>query len=103
MLRLGLLVLLTGEKEIKFMNKKINNDYTDNVDFELGERIVDFLPKPEQLIRRQDMQRVTMEIPKSTLSFFKNYAKVSGGSYQSMIRELLTQYAQNYTQYSKDK
>ncbi len=85
------------------MNKKINNDYTDNVDFELGERIVDFLPKPEQLIRRQDMQRVTMEIPKSTLSFFKNYAKVSGGSYQSMIRELLTQYAQNYTQYSKDK
>lgn len=85
------------------MHKKINDDYSDNVDFELGERVIDFLPKPEHLIRRQDMQRVTMEIPKSTVSFFKHYAKMSGGSYQGMIRELLTQYAQNYSEHSKTK
>jgi predicted DNA binding CopG/RHH family protein len=76
------------------MNKKTDDS---DLDFELGERVSDFLPKPEQLIRRSEMQRVTMEIPKSTLLFYKNYAKKSGGSYQSMIRELLTQYAQNFS------
>jgi predicted DNA binding CopG/RHH family protein len=94
-------VLLIGEKEIKYMTKKTDNSDMDNIDFELGERVIDFLPKPEQLIRRPEMQRVTMEIPTTTLSFFKNYAKLSGGSYQSMIRELLTQYAQIYTKNMK--
>lgn len=75
------------------MNKKTDDS---NIDFELGARVIDFLPQPEQLIRRSEMQRVTMEIPKSTLLFYKNYAKQSGSSYQGMIRELLTQYAQNY-------
>jgi predicted DNA binding CopG/RHH family protein len=80
------------------MNKKIKDDYTDDVDFTLGDRIKDFLPGPEQLIRRPAMQRVTMEIPKNTVEFFKDYAKISGVSYQAMIRELLVQYVQNYTQ-----
>ncbi len=73
-----------------------NNDvYSDDLDWEIGKRVKDFLPSPDRLVRKQDMKRVTMEVPSEIVLFFKEQAKKHGGSYQAMIRELLTEYAKN--------
>jgi len=85
------------------MNKQTNDIYQDDVDFSLGEQVRDILPSPEQLVRKTDMQRVTMELPKNTVSFFKEQAKNHGGSYQVMIRELLSHYVFSHSGQDKDK
>lgn len=74
--------------------KKQDDIYTDDFEGELGARITDFLPSPEQLVKKPKMQRVTMEIPLETVSFFKEKAEQYGASYQVMIREVLAHYAQ---------
>ena len=84
-----------GEKGKKFM--KQDDIYTDDVDWSLGKQVKDFLPSPSQLVKKQEMQRITMEVPKETINFFKQKAKEHGGSYQLMIRELLMCYVKNYT------
>ena len=74
-----------------------NDIYTDNFEGELGSKLVDFLPSPEQLVRKPKMQRVTMEIPLETVCFFKEKAAEHGASYQLMIREVLSHYAQAHS------
>jgi predicted DNA binding CopG/RHH family protein len=79
-----------GEKEKKSMS---NDDlYSDNFEGVIGNPVRDFLPRPANLIKKKKMQRVTMEVPSDVLSFFKEQAREHGGSYQGMIRELLSHY-----------
>jgi hypothetical protein len=71
------------------MTKKIV--YTD---YDLGEveRVKDFLPSPDQLALRQEKVKVTMEMTKRTVDYFKTQAKKYKTSYQLMVRNLLDAY-----------
>ncbi len=65
--------------------------YTDGPigDYEI---IDDFLPPPERLIRRQENVRVTINLNKSSVGYFKEIAKAGHTQYQRIIRSLLDYY-----------
>lgn len=69
-------------------------------DVDLGEiRIVDdFLPKPKDLVLKEETIKVTLSLSKSSVAFFKRRAKRHHSQYQKMIRVLLDAYAQHYEQ-----
>jgi len=88
-------VLDIGEKGSRFMKKKIK--YSNE---ELGkvEVIKDFLPKPEDLIFKENTVRVTLNLSKSSIEFFKEIAQKHGSQYQKVIRNLLDNYTSHYSQ-----
>lgn len=61
-----------GEKGKKYMKKKIK--YSDE---KIGkvEIIKDFLPKPEELIFKDDTIKVTLNLSRSSVDFFKEIAQ----------------------------
>jgi len=71
------------------MKKKI--EYTDGP---IGKtmRVPDFLPPPEKLVFKQDRQKVTISLSRSSLEFFKKHAAKHHVQYQKMIRNLLDEY-----------
>jgi predicted DNA binding CopG/RHH family protein len=75
------------------MKKKIR--YTNEP---LGElrRIPDFLPPPEALVLREDKIKVTIELNKGSVDFFKREAKKQKTSYQKMIREVVDIYVSHF-------
>ena len=72
------------------MSKKIK--YTDEP-MSLGERIPDFLPPPSKLVQREPTTKITLELTRSSLDFFKQQAKQERMPYQRMIRGLIDAYA----------
>lgn len=71
------------------MKKKIV--YTDEP---MSTRVIrDVFPSPEELMRSEEKQRVTLELTKSSLNFFKKIAQKNNASYQVMIRRLVDYYA----------
>lgn len=61
-------------------------------------RVVDdFLPKPAELVFKEDNVKVTMALSKSSVDFFKTEAKKHHTSYQAMIRRLVDLYASRHT------
>ncbi len=83
-----------GEKERKYMKKKIK--YSDE---KLGkvEIVNDFLPTPEELVFNDEKVKVTLNLNKSSLDFFKKMAKENGSQYQKVIRNLLDSYTSHYS------
>ena len=67
--------------------------YTDE---RLGKLAVvpDFLPSPEELVRRDDTVKVTISLSKSSIAFFKREAEKHHTQYQKMIRQVLDAYTQ---------
>ena len=84
-----------GEKEKKYMKKKIK--YTNE---RIGEIQVvrDFLPRPEELALKENNVKVTLNLSKSSIDFFKEIAKKNGSQYQKVIRNLLDQYASRFSE-----
>jgi len=76
------------------MKKKIK--YTDE---NLGkvEVVRDFLPSPDELILKDNTIKVTLNLSKSSVDFFKDLAKRNNIQYQKVIRKLLDQYASRYS------
>jgi len=76
------------------MKKKIK--YSDE---KMGKILVvkDFLPKPEELVFKDDTVKVTLNLSKSSVEFFKELAQKHGSQYQKVIRNLLDKYASNYS------
>ncbi|OGI65452.1 MAG: CopG family transcriptional regulator [Candidatus Muproteobacteria bacterium RBG_16_60_9] len=76
------------------MKRKVK--YTDE---SLGKlRVVDdFLPRPEELVFKEDNVKITMSLSKSSVDFFKTEARKHHTSYQAMIRRLVDRYASQYT------
>ena len=67
-----------GEKEKKGMKKK--TIYTNApADFSealsVGERVNDFLPPPDQLIKKNPKIKITITLNSRSVEFFKKYAK----------------------------
>jgi len=61
-------------------------------------RIVkDFLPKPDELVFKEDNVKVTMALSKSSVDFFKTEARKHHTSYQAMIRRLVDLYVSQHS------
>lgn len=58
-------------------------------------RIVkDFLPPPDALVAREENVKVTIELSRRSVDFFKRAAKARRVPYQRMIRALVDAYAE---------
>jgi predicted DNA binding CopG/RHH family protein len=64
-----------------------------------GEIISDFLPPPEQLVRKEPKVKVTITLNSKSVDFFKYFAEKNNVKYQTMINNVLDLYVQRY----KDK
>ena len=75
--------------------KKRKTKYTDE---RIGKiKIVeDFLPKPQDLVLKEETTKITISLTKSSIDFFKNEAEKFQTNYQTMIRVLLDKYASHY-------
>ena len=84
-----------GGKENRHMKKKIkySNEKIGNVEI-----VKDFLPKPEDLVFKEDTVKVTLNLSKSSIEFFKEIAQKHGSQYQKVIRNLLDRYSSHYSQ-----
>ena len=84
-----------GGKENKYMKKKIkySNEKIGRV-----ELVKDFLPKPEELVFKEETVKVTLNLSKSSIEFFKGIAQKHGSQYQKVIRNLLDRYTSHYSQ-----
>jgi predicted DNA binding CopG/RHH family protein len=61
-----------------------------------GKIIDDFLPPPEELIRKEPKVKITITLNKRSVDFFKKHAQKNNVKYQTMINEVLDKYAQKY-------
>lgn len=69
------------------------------VKYSVGEigrvRVVDdFLPSPDTLVPREENVKVTIELSRRSVDFFKRAAKRQSVPYQRMIRALVDTYAE---------
>ncbi|HSW87356.1 MAG TPA: hypothetical protein VLG49_07670 [Rhabdochlamydiaceae bacterium] len=56
----------------------------------------DFLPRPKDLVLKEETTKVTISLTKSSIDFFKSEAEKYHTNYQTMIRALIDQYASHY-------
>ena len=57
-------------------------------------RVDDFLPKPADLVLRDDKVKVTLSLSRHSIDFFKREAKKQRVPYQRMIRALVDRYTE---------
>lgn len=83
-----------GEREKGFMKKKIkySNEKLGKVEI-----INDFLPSPEELVFKEDTVKITLNLNRTSIEFFKKIAKEHGSQYQKVIRNLLDSYTSHYS------
>jgi hypothetical protein len=74
------------------MSKRKDNGYTDEP-FGDVHVIDDFLPRPEDLIFKEENVKVTPGLIRRSVEFFKREAKKHHTQYHKMIRRLLDLYA----------
>jgi predicted DNA binding CopG/RHH family protein len=58
--------------------------------------VKDFLPKPEDLVLKEETSKITLSLTKSSIDFFKKEAKKHNTHYQTMIRALIDKYTSHY-------
>lgn len=76
------------KKKIKYSNEELGKI----------EAVKDFLPKPDELIFKEDNVKVTLNLSKTSVEFFKKIAKERGSQYQKVIRNLLDRYTSHYSE-----
>lgn len=76
------------KKKIKYSNEKIGE----------VEIVKDFLPGPDELVFKEDTVKVTLNLSRSSIEFFKEIAKKHGSQYQKVIRNLLDKYTSHFSQ-----
>ena len=82
-----------GEMGERYMKTKIK--YTEEPVGKL--RVIkDFLPRPDQLVLKEENVKITISLNKSSIEFFKEKAKEQHTSYQKMIRRLIDWYASQH-------
>jgi predicted DNA binding CopG/RHH family protein len=60
---------------------------------DMSEPVDDFLPPPDQLIRRSAKKRITIAINSDTLASYKAFAKANSSNYQVLMDNALDAYA----------
>jgi predicted DNA binding CopG/RHH family protein len=83
-----------GGKEKLFMKKKIRYSRGEIGKIEI---VKDFLPGPEELIFKEETIKVTLNLSKSSVDFFKKIARKHGSQYQKVIRNLLDNYTSHFS------
>jgi hypothetical protein len=58
--------------------------------------VPDFLPRPEELVFREEGVKVTISLSRRSVEFFKSEARKHNTQYQRMIRRLLDAYAEHH-------
>ncbi len=76
------------KKKIKYTDEKIGKVKV----------IKNFLPKPDELIFKEENVKVTLNLSKSSVEFFKKIAHKHGNQYQKVIRSLLDKYTSHYSE-----
>jgi predicted DNA binding CopG/RHH family protein len=93
-----------GGKGEKNMNKRkiIYTEAPKDIsrDISGGKILVDFLPPPEKLIRKEPKVKVTITLNTGSVDFFKKHAQKNNVKYQTMINEVLAKYVQRYKEKS---
>jgi predicted DNA binding CopG/RHH family protein len=89
-----------GEKGETNMNKRKIN-YTEapkNISRAIteGKMLADFLPSPEELVRKKPKVKITITLNTGSVDFFKKHARKNNVKYQTMINEVLDKYVQRY-------
>ncbi len=84
-----------GDKGEHTMNRQ--TDYTDEP-LQIGERVKDFLPPPSELVKREETVKVTLELTRESVDFFKELARQEKIPYQRMLRGLIDAYAKQHLQ-----
>ena len=59
--------------------------------------VPDFLPRPDDLVFRDEGVKVTIALSKRSVEFFKTEARKHDTQYQRMIRRLLDAYAEHHS------
>jgi hypothetical protein len=59
--------------------------------------VLDFLPRPEDLVYRDEGVKVTIALSRRSVDFFKTEARRHNTQYQRMIRRLLDAYAEHHS------
>ena len=72
-------------KKVKYTDELIN-----------AKVIKDFVPKPEDLVLKEDNVKVTLSLSRKSVDFFKHEAKRLDTPYQGMIKSLLDKYTENF-------
>ena len=86
-----------GGKAKNTMNRQ--TDYTDEP-LQIGERVKDFLPLPNELVKREETVNVTLELTRESVDFFKQQAQQENIPYESMLRGLIDEaYAKQHIQH----
>ena len=62
----------------------------------VGKAVTDFLPPPEELIRREPKVKITITLNSGNVDFFKKFAQENNVKYQAMINEVLDRYVKKY-------
>ena len=88
------LALAIGERERRSMSARTG--YTDEPHGRL-KVVPDFLPRPEDLIFRDEGVKVTIALSKRSVDLFKGEARKHNTQYQRMIRRLLDAYAEHHS------
>ena len=83
-----------GGKGKRYMKNKVKYS---NAKIGKLEIVDDFLPKPEDLIFKEDTTKITLNLSKSSVEFFKEIAQKHGSQYQKVIRNLLDRYASHFS------
>ena len=73
------------KKRMKYTNEPIEFEVVD-----------DFLPPPEKLALKEETVKVTIGLSKSSVNFFKKFARKQHTPYQKMIRKVLDYYVAHY-------
>jgi hypothetical protein len=61
--------------------------------------VPDFLPRPEDLVFREEGVKVTIALSRRSVEFFKDEARRHNTQYQRMIRRLLDAYAEHHARH----
>jgi hypothetical protein len=76
------------KKKIKYSDEKIGKI----------KLVKDYLPKPEELVFKENTVKVTLNLSKSSIEFFKGIAQKHKSQYQKVIRNLLDSYTSHYSE-----
>jgi len=81
-----------NKKTIKYSNAP--KDVAEAI--EKSKIIADFLPSPDELVLKEKVRKITINLSEKSLSFFKNSAKKHHVPYQNMIKKVLDRYTEHY-------
>ena len=88
-----------GERGRRFMKKNTIKSKVKYTNEPIGAfKIVDdFLPRPQDLVLKEETEKITISLTKSSIEFFKSEAEKHNTHYQKMIRSLIDQYTSHYS------